>query len=68
MSELGNGSRHSPLIPALGKQRRVELEASVVFRISVRAARATTEKPCPVPASGPDLSVMGMTGFEKRKA
>lgn len=56
------------MIPALGKQRRVELEASVVFRISVRAARATTEKPCPVPASGPDLSVMGMTGFEKRKA
>jgi hypothetical protein len=38
------------LIPALGKQRQVDLcefEASLVYRVSSRTARAThREKPC----------------------
>jgi hypothetical protein len=38
-----------PLIPALGRQRQVDLdefEASLVYRMSSRTARATQRKPC----------------------
>jgi hypothetical protein len=43
-----------PLIPALGGQRHSggrgrwisEFEVSLVYRVSSRTARATTEKPC----------------------
>jgi hypothetical protein len=38
-----------PLIPALEKQRQVglcESEASLVYKVESRTARATTEKPC----------------------
>ena len=39
---------HMPLIPALGRQRQVELcefEASLVYRVSSRIARATQRNP-----------------------
>jgi hypothetical protein len=32
---------HTPLIPALGRQRQADLEASLVYRESSRTARAT---------------------------
>ena len=38
-----------PLIPALGRQRQVDLcesEASLVYRASSRTGSKTTEKPC----------------------
>ena len=38
-----------PLIPALRKQRQVDLcrfEASLVYRVSSRKARMVSEKPC----------------------
>jgi hypothetical protein len=34
-----------PLIPALGRQRQTELEASLVYRVSSRTARATQRNP-----------------------
>jgi hypothetical protein len=34
-----------PLIPALGRQRQVDFEASLVYKVSSRTARAT-EIPC----------------------
>jgi hypothetical protein len=38
---------HTPLIPALGKQRQAisEFEASLVHRVSSRTARATQRNP-----------------------
>ena len=36
---------HTPLIPALGKQRISEFEASLVYRVSSRIARATQRNP-----------------------
>jgi hypothetical protein len=32
---------HTPLIPALGRQRQVEFKASLVYKVSSRIARAT---------------------------
>jgi hypothetical protein len=34
-----------PLIPALGRQRQVDFEASLVYRVSSRTARATQRIP-----------------------
>jgi hypothetical protein len=48
---------HTPLIPALGRQKQAglfEFEASLVYRGSSRTARATQRKPC-------------LKGKEKRK-
>jgi hypothetical protein len=38
---------HTPLIPALGRQRQAisEFEASLVYRVSSRTARATQRNP-----------------------
>jgi hypothetical protein len=38
---------HTPLIPALGRQKQAvyELEASLVYRVSSRTARATQRNP-----------------------
>jgi hypothetical protein len=44
----GIGARqwwHMPLIPALGKQRQVDFEVSLVYRVSSRTARATQRNP-----------------------
>ena len=38
-----------PLIPALGRQRQVDLyefEASLIYRVSSRTGAKATEKPC----------------------
>ena len=46
--ERGRGGRKQPLIPALGRQRQVDLcefEASLVYRVSSRTARATKMSP-----------------------
>jgi hypothetical protein len=40
---------HMPLISALGRQRQAdisEFEASLVYRVSSRTAKATQRKPC----------------------
>ena len=40
---------HTPLNPALGRQRQVDLcefEVSLIYRASSRTARGYTEKPC----------------------
>jgi hypothetical protein len=34
-----------PLIPALGRKRQVDFEASLVYRVSSRTARATKRNP-----------------------
>ena len=36
---------HRPLIPALGRQKISEFEASLVYRVSYRTARATQRTP-----------------------
>jgi hypothetical protein len=35
----------TPLIPALGRQRQAEFEASLVYRVSSRTARAIQRNP-----------------------
>jgi hypothetical protein len=35
----------TPLIPALGRQRQPEFEASLVYKVSSRTARATQRNP-----------------------
>ena len=43
LQRLGGGEGGTPLIPALGRQKS---NASLVYRVNSRTARATTEKPC----------------------
>jgi hypothetical protein len=35
----------TPLIPALGRQRQVEFEVSLVYKVSSRTVRATQRNP-----------------------
>jgi hypothetical protein len=45
-NKLSRAWWHTPLIPALGRQRQIsEFETSLVYKVSSRTARAT-EKPC----------------------